>query len=778
MRCVALMFPDNVPDGNHITKNYQFKQNEPRNARSLNEKSKIMNKKILFIILILAGVQNNQLFSQVGNADTSKIKTHNLSEVEIYADTSTGKASLIQPVSKIKINSVELNRGTGLYLDDAINTSIPGVYMEKRTISGGQQFNIRGYGNGARGTNGVSSNFDGQGTKVYLNGIPVTDAECITVLDDIDFGSLGSVEITKGPSGTIYGMAIAGVVNMETRKAEKNKVSLSENFMAGSYGLLRSTSTIEIGGEKSSLLINYGRQKFDGFMVHTASQKDFVNMIGDIRINDKQRFTSYIGFSDSYDERNGELTIQQWDTLDYSGNINYINNNAHSAVKSLRAGFGHTYQICKTVSNTTSLFGTAQNIDNSSAGGWTDKNPLNYGFRSTFDMNFKVSDKITLTGVTGVEMQKMNAVTNGYKMAADSTNLTGYFTITTNRSIQSTMSAAASAFTQWTLFMPKDISVTAGVGYNSMKLRLDDRLWGATNNHPSNITPKYYEAQYNDMISPSFAINKKIKGVASVYASFSSGYKAPVSSYFFIPTTGQVNTGLVPEKGTQMEIGTKGSLMNNRFYYALVAFNVKFSNKMTTVAVPNPANTVTLYTYMANGGALNNSGLEVLLKYEVMKNKDGFITSLRPFANLTYSSFKYEDFKFEKIGKDITNHDSLVVVDYSGNPVAGVPPIVFNIGVDVDTKIGLYGNVNFNYRDAMYYTSDAANETESFTLLNAKIGFRKEIKHWGFDLYAGANNMMGSQAYQMVFINQLPDAYLAAPNEINFFGGIKLKYIF
>ncbi|MDP4845550.1 MAG: Plug domain-containing protein, partial [Salibacteraceae bacterium] len=73
-------------------------------------------------------------------------------------------------------------------------------------VSSGQQINIRGYGNGV-GFRGASNNFDGQGTKIYLNGIPLTDAEGITVLDDIDFASLGNVEVVKGPAGSLYGLA-------------------------------------------------------------------------------------------------------------------------------------------------------------------------------------------------------------------------------------------------------------------------------------------------------------------------------------------------------------------------------------------------------------------------------------------------------------------------------------------------------------------------------------------------------------------------------------------
>src|SRR5262249_38106615 len=105
-------------------------------------------------------------------------------------------------------------------------------------------------------------------------------------------------------------------------------------------------------------------------------------------------------------------------------------------------------------------------------------------------------------------------------------------------------------------------------------------------------------------------------------------------------------------------------------------------------------------------------------------------------------------------------------------------PIVFNIGVDVETKPGLYGNINFNYRDEMPFTSDGLHTTDSYALLNLKLGFKKTIKHFGFDAYFGINNLTGTQYYAMVFVNQLPDAYIPAPNEINFYGGGSLKYIF
>ncbi len=700
-----------------------------------------------------------------------------LGTVEVTATSNPNKSQLEQPVSIVRLDKMALKRATGLFLDDAINTNVPGVTMQRRTQSGGQQINIRGYGSGM-GIRGVNNNFDNQGVKMYLNGIPITDAEGITVMDDIDYGSVSNTEILKGPSGSLYGLAIAGVVNMTTEQAPQNETSIGQEVMAGSYGLLRTTTRLSIGRENSSLLVNYGHQEFDGFMPHTQLQKEFVNVMGDFRLNDKQTITTYFGYSDSYDERNGELTTEQYNNLDYSGNPRYIKNNAHSAVRTFRAGVGHTYRFNNNISNTTSFFGSAQNMDNSSAGGWTDKSPLNYGLRSVFEKNFHLSGEINLSGITGIEAQKMSAQTVGYGMGADSTNLAGYNIITAIRSDQATTSSTYSYFTQWTLSLPMELSITAGVGVSGMKISLEDRLWGLSNNHPDNDKLKVYKNSYNSLVSPTVAINKKINSVASVYASYSTGYKAPVSSNILISTTGELNTGLKPEKGTQIELGTKGSFLESNLFYTVAVFHAKYQDKFTTLTVQNPDNTATLYSYLVNGGSLNNNGLEFYLSYKAMESETGIIRLLQPFANFTYSDFEYEDFQFERVGKNASNLDITIVEDYSGKAVAGVAPVVFNAGIDVDTNVGLYGNVYYNYRGEMPYTSDGVNVANPYSLLNAKVGFRKSIQHVDFDIYAGANNITGTQYYNMVFVNQLPDAYIPAPDEINFFGGVNLRYTF
>jgi iron complex outermembrane receptor protein len=708
-----------------------------------------------------------------------------LEEVEISATSTLNKSVLYQPAAISKLTPVEIKRGTGLFLDDAIQSNVPGVLMNRRTIGGGQQFNIRGYGNGTRGTRGISSNFDGQGYKVYLNGIPVTDAEGITTMDDIDFGTIGNVEITKGPAGSLYGLAIASAVNLSTIQPEKGKTSLSQEVLLGNYGLQRFNTQLQTAADRSSWLVNYGHQQSNGVSIHNKSKKDFVNAIGKFNPNDKQHITTYFGYSNSYDERLGELTLTQWANDDYSGNPDYIKRNAHSNVITFRGGVTQDYNFSSNFSNTTTLFGTGFTSNVSSAAGWTDKNTVNYGLRSSFITKFHLGEDITLSGLSGIEMQRQDAQQIAYSMKPDPNDpnpgtfvygQSPYWVINTATSNIAYISKTTSLFSEWTLALPQDFSITAGLGLSSMSLSLNDRQNPALANRINQ-----FDKKYTGMVAPHFAINKVIKKEISVYASYSKGYKAPTASYFYIsvpaatPPITQVNENLKAEAGDQFELGTKGQLFHDKLNYELAFFNAQFSNKMTAIPVASTNNpNTTLYSYVVNGGRQIHNGIEASVKYLAYESNNRFFQTIRPFANFTYSHFKYgNNFIFRK---GFNTGDTL---NFSRKDVAGVPRWVANLGLDVTMKYGLYANLTYNYKDKVAITSLNDYYASSYNLLNGKIGIRQKLgKHFNIDAYFGATNITNTKYYYMVFANQLPDAYIPAARRTLLFGGVNLKYIF
>jgi len=748
-----------------------------------------------FFIVSHVGYESKRI--EMKNCDESILvnlfqKVGTLGEVEVTATSNQNKSILYQPVSITKLTPLELKRGNGLFLSDAINSNVPGVTMQSRSVAGGQQFNIRGYGNGSGGTSRINSNFDGQGYKVYFNGIPITDAEGITVMDDIDFGSVGNVEITKGPAGTVYGLAASGVINLKSIQPEKGKTSVGQEMLFGSNGLQRLTTHFQTSSDHSSVLVNYGKQKSDGYTVHNSSQKDFINVIANFNSSPKQSMSIYFGYSHSYDERSGELTLTQWANNDYSGNIEYIKRNGHSELNSFRAGVSHNYDLSKNISFSNTIFGSGVSNNASSAGGWTDKDPVNAGMRSTINVNIPIKNSIGISGITGLEMQKQIAQTIGYGMIdpqgtahANSWKLgdpyfiigstaTGSNGITSNKY---TTTANSSVFSEWTLSLPRDLSIITGIGISRMLINLNDRFYV-----PTNTKPTTFDTSYQSMVSPHFALNKIFNKHFSAYFSYSKGYKAPVSSYFYLPfvataasSTGVINQGLKPEIANQFEVGTKGSLNNGKLNYQLAFFNAIFSNKMTAINVLNTAGTSTLYTYIANSGQQNDKGIEGLIKYAAFKSEKGFIATVEPFVNFTISNFKYEDYSFNYKGTILKDS----IVNYDGKSVAGVAKFIGNFGIDITTNNGLYFNTIYSYKDGFPISADGKNNTSSYSIWNTKIGIKRSLlNHLTTDIFLGINNLTNTRYPMMVFINQLPDAYMAGPTMTNYFGGVNLKYNF
>ena len=148
---------------------------------------------------------------------------------------------------------------------------------------------------------------------------------------------------------------------------------------------------------------------------------------------------------------------------------------------------------------------------------------------------------------------------------------------------------------------------------------------------------------------------------------------------------------------------------------------------------------------------------------------------LRPFFNCTYSYFRYKNFKSD------ANNDSNTV-DYSGNQVIGVPPLMINAGVDLGFKFGLYLNSSVQYVDAMSITFNNNHSAPKYTLLNAKIGYQKKWKHFHMDVFFGVNNLLNSLYYNMVFINweKGPNPSIYSPGAPNptAYGGFSIKYVF
>lgn len=684
-------------------------------------------------------------------------ETHATAAVPSYETTVNAERGrpLIGEARAISIlTQDELRRSTGLFLEDALNL-LPGVRMESRTTSGGQRITIRGYGN--------STNFNGTGYRAYLDDIPLTDAEGATILDDVDVSTLSGVEVIRGPASSLYGAGIGGVVKLYSLRPRFNATRVTQEVLGGTYGLLRTNTRVEHGDDNAAILLNYGHQHSDGYRVHTQSTKDYVTATANFRASSRQSLSAVVLFSRSSDELAGQLTEEQFFGRENVAEPAYLANDGHVAISSVRFGISHRYQLTSWLTNTSVVFASGSQLDQPFAVGRTDNLSLNAGARTEFTLRFPIAG-LPVTGVVGAEVQQTNAFKKSYAMANGT--LGGIRTDLEVIALQ-----ANPLFTQWTVELPLELSATAGASVNLVRYNLRDRLTNSANpTHLDNSGVK----QFEPVVTPRVALNKEFGRDLSVYAQLSEGYTPPASGSVIIPQAGTVNTALRPERGTLLELGTKGVVLGGRLAYEAAVFNLHVTDKLTPQAVTDPTTGTTLYTITTNAGAQDNRGVELAARYNI-GTPFVWLTRLEPFITYTWSDFRYSGFKSD-------NNKTAATIDYTGNRVAGVPPHLVNAGVDVATSWGVYFDGTYQYVSTMPLTFDNAHSAPEYSLVNAKLGYRRELGG-GFriDVAAGTQNALGSRYYTMAFLNASysgasPNVYLNGPYSPTFYGAVTVSY--
>lgn len=191
------------------------------------------------ILLLAAIFFSSQLLAQ---QDSSAV----LDEVVITANKLPHKRSETGKVISV-ITRAQLERAGGQSIGELLNT-MPGT-----TIIGA---------NNAPGTNLTASirGASAGNTLILLDGIPVSDPSVNTNYFDLNFirpDQIERIEVLKGGQSTLYGSdAVAGVINIITRKGKSGKPGISAGLSAGTYGSF--TQDLAVSGQTGKLNYSAG----------------------------------------------------------------------------------------------------------------------------------------------------------------------------------------------------------------------------------------------------------------------------------------------------------------------------------------------------------------------------------------------------------------------------------------------------------------------------------------------------------------------------------------
>ncbi len=162
------------------------------------------------------------------------------------------------PYSISVFGEQELFGAKGLVSVEELLEGMPGLHVQNRYNDAvGERISIRGFGGRAQ--------FGVRGVKIFVDDVPATLADGQSTIDHLEFGSLGRVEVLRGPASMIYGGAAGGVIRFQTRQPDPAPFREDARVSVGSFGYWRLNSTASGTTGGTGYVIGLGATQNDGF---------------------------------------------------------------------------------------------------------------------------------------------------------------------------------------------------------------------------------------------------------------------------------------------------------------------------------------------------------------------------------------------------------------------------------------------------------------------------------------------------------------------------------
>jgi len=113
----------------------------------------------------------------------------------VITGTRTYRKIIDVPYSIERIDNTQFTFERKVSVDNILG-GIPGLFLQSRYGNHDVRISIRGFG--SRSNTGI------RGVRILLDGIPESEPDGQTRIEAIDFQSIGSIEVVKGNSSSLY----------------------------------------------------------------------------------------------------------------------------------------------------------------------------------------------------------------------------------------------------------------------------------------------------------------------------------------------------------------------------------------------------------------------------------------------------------------------------------------------------------------------------------------------------------------------------------------------
>ncbi len=679
---------------------------------------------LLLVISGMARGQDSSRFISISDSIDGKL----LQEVVVHAYEQNRRLSEV-PVAIGVVTTAEWNRYNKMSIVPAMN-SVPGVRMEERS-PGSYRISFRG--------STLRSPFGVRNVKVYLDGIPFTDPGGNTYMTQLAPFDMYSLELIKGPAGSLYGAATGGALLIQSRPNNWQSGFTAE-YSYGSFNSNTINAQVRLGDQNGGNIINYSHQTSDGYRNHTNLRRDIITWESMLKNNERQTLSTYAFYGDLYYQTPGALTLSEYNANPkqsrpaVGATPSAVQAQAAIYQKTFMAAITNTARFSTVFQNTTNFYGAYTNYTNPTFRNYELRSEPHFGGRTIFNYTTDI-----LHGSFGAEAQK------GFFQTQDYGNNNGNpDTLQTNDNINTW---TYTIFAQADVFFGKGWQATAGISYNEAFIGI--RRISVPGSLPRNKT-------FSNLFAPRFVISKKLSPDFLLYASVSKGFSPPTVSEV-LPSTQSINTDLQPENGISYETGLKSSFLNQRLYLEVIGFY--FELKQAIVVRKDSSNA----DYYTNAGSSTQKGIESQLSYQLLPSSLGMINSARLWMSYTLDNFTYGDFK-----KNNTNYD--------GKHLPGVANNTFTGGLDLNSRPGIFLHLTYFYSDKIPLDDANTSYAGAYQLLGGRIGYSTTIQKFNLTVFTGVDNAFNAKYSLGNDINAAGGRYYNAAATANYFIGLSVNF--
>jgi len=666
--------------------------------------------------------------------DTVQVK---MDEV-VVVGFETNRNILETPVSIALVNAQLINGLDASSLLFGLN-SVAGVRMEERG-TGSYRISVRG--------SSLRSPFGIRNVKVYWNGIPFTEPSGTTFLNLLDVSNMQSLEVMKGPAGSLYGAGNGGVIRIQSSQPFLND-ELSSFFSVGSFGSWASRLAYNDHVENGSLSFKYSEQRTDGFRDQSFLDRRVLEVSG----NTEYAHNRTIHVSVLYSELNygipGGLNADQFaddPTQARSGNafvLGSVDANAGIKQEALIFGLTHDYQISDRWFNSASAFGTFSDFENPFNFDYKIDSRKSGGFRTLYKYTFFLGDSDAELNF-GTEYQASSYSSRNFENDSSQVGALNFDDIL---KVQN-----STTFASLNLDLENGWIINTGFSLNFTNYEINRLVTNITDDVPGKIG-----IDFDPQFVPRFSIAKRLNETMTVFGGIGYGFSPPTIEEVRT-NEGSINQGLQPEIGTNLELGIRGYAFEGKWGFDATTFYYRLNDSI--VQQQSERGTA----LFRNAGSTNQFGIELNSNLILIDDPTGFIRILD--WNLAYT---YNDFEFDEY---ITSDG-----DFSGNELTGVAPHVLFNTLSLRQADGFYSSISHTFNDEIPLEDDNSLYSDAYQLVQLKLGWSNKIlDRLNVNLGFGIDNLLDKNYSRGFDINAFGGRYFQPAPERNWFVTLSVKY--